>query len=366
MVLPIRLDPAKSLQELAEAQQKLISALGRLARFRDEDVDIGPTNKEEIRRIDKTALLRYAPSDRPRTGVPILILYALVGRYTVIDLETDRSLVRRLLDTGHEVYAVDWGHPTKADRFTGIDDYINDYLDAYVREICRRHEVDGINLLGICQGGVLSLCYAALHPERVRNLITAVTPVDFHADKEDERIDRGFMNVWTRSMAGEDIDRLVDVLGNVPGEFTGNLFALMTPGRSLTKYNLDLVEAATDEAKLLNFLRMEKWLADRPDQPGEFARQWLKDLYQENKLIRGEFVLDGERVDLGQIQMPVLNLLTDTDHVIPPPMSRALGKHVGTKDYTEIVVKGGHIGVFVGLRSHAEVGTIIVDWLGTR
>jgi polyhydroxyalkanoate synthase len=196
--------------------------------------------------------------------------------------------------------------------------------------------------------------------------VTAVTPVDFHADKDDERIDRGFMNVWTRSLAGADIDRLVDVLGNVPGEFTGNLFSLMTPGRSLTKYNLDLIDAASDDAKLLNFLRIEKWLADRPDQPGEFARQWLKELYQENKLIRGEFVLDGEKVDLRRIRMPVLNILTDTDHVIPPPMLRALAQHVGTDDYTEIVVKGGHIGVFVGARSHQEVAATVAQWLSKR
>jgi len=158
----------------------------------------------------------------------------------------------------------------------------------------------------------------------------------------------------------------VDTFGNVPGEFTGNLFSLMTPGRSITKYNLDLIEAASDDAKLLNWLRMEKWLGDRPDQPGEFARQWLKDLYQENKLVKGEFTLDGERVDLGRITMPVLNILTDTDHVIPPPMSLALKQHVGTQDYTELIVKGGHIGVFVGAKSHQELAKSITAWVDAR
>jgi len=366
MVLPIRIDPGQSLQELADIQHKMLGALGRLARLRDQHVDIAPTDKEVIHRVDKTTLYRYTTPTEPRSRVPLVILYALVGRYTVIDLEADRSLVRRLLDTGHDVYAVDWGHPTKADQFTGIDDYVNDYLDAHVRKICRRCGVDAINMMGICQGGVLSLCYAALHPRRIRNLITAVTPVDFHADQEDERADRGFMNVWTRAVSGSDIDRLVEVFGNVPGEFTGNLFSLMTPGRTFTKYNLDLIEAASDDAKLLNFLRMEKWLGDRPDQPGEFARQWLKELYQQNKLIRGEFVLDGERVDLGHIDMPVLNILTDTDHVIPPPMTLALKKHVGTSDYSELVVKGGHIGVFVGAKSHQELAKSIAQWLDSR
>jgi hypothetical protein len=68
--------------------------------------------------------------------------------------------------------------------------------------------------------------------------------------------------------------------------------------RSLAKHNLTLVEASQDQAKLMNFLRME-WLADRPAHPGGAARQWLSDLYRENKLARGELVLADRRVDLG-------------------------------------------------------------------
>ena len=284
----------------------------------------------------------------------------------MMDLQEDRSLVRNLLNAGQDVYLVDWGHPTRADRFAGLDDYVNDYLGACVREIRRRHEIDAINLLGVCQGGVLSLCYTALHPGRVRNLITTVTPVDFHADQLENRIDRGFMNVWARSLQPADIDRLVDTLGTVPGEFVGYLFSLMTPGRSLTKYNLDLLDAAGDEAKLLNFLRMERWLADRPDQPGEVTRQWLKDLYQDNKLIRDEFVLDGRTVRLKDITCPVLNIYTETDHIIPPEMSQGLRGRVGSEDYTEVVLKGGHIGIFVSGRALSQLSGTIVNWLAKR
>ena len=151
-------------------------------------------------RIDKTVLYRYRPMVEKPSPVPILLTYALVGRYTMMDLQEDRSLVRNLLRAGLDVYVVDWGHPSRADRFAGLDDYVNDYLAACVDEMCRRHGVGAINLLGVCQGGVLSLCYTALHPTRIRNLITTVTPVDFHADQAENRIDRGFMNVWARSL----------------------------------------------------------------------------------------------------------------------------------------------------------------------
>ena len=192
-----------------------------------------------------------------------------------------------------------------------------------------------MNLLGICQGGVLSLLYAALHPEKVRNLVTLVTPVDFHADRDEERLEQGFMNVWMRGLTHEDVDQLIDAMGNVPGEIGGAMFSMMTPFRSLAKYNLTLLDVGQDREKFLNFLRMEKWLADRPAHPGEAARQWLKDLYQDNKLVKGELIVGDRRVDLRNLTMPVLNIFSETDHIIPAPSSRALRHAVGTRDYSE-------------------------------
>jgi polyhydroxyalkanoate synthase len=223
--------------------------------------------------------------------------------------------------------------------------------------------VDRINLLGICEGGVFTVCYAALHPERVKNLIVTITPIDFHADQAEGRADHGFINLWTRSLAPEDIDRLIEANGNLPGELMSLVFSSMTPLASLTKYNLGMLDIVDDEKKLLNFLRMEKWLADRPHHPGEAAKQWLKDLYQQNKLVKNEFELGGRKVDLRKITMPVLNVYAKEDHIIPPQTSRALGALVGTKDYSEIGLAGGHVGVFVSGKSQGVLGKGIVDWL---
>ena len=121
-------------------------------------------------------------------------------------------------------------------------------------------------------GFCLALIDAALHPERIRNLITCVTPVDFHADKQHERLDHGFMNVWVRNISPEEVDLMIDSFGNISGEVGGAFFSMMTPYRSLSKYCLTLVDVGQDREKLLNFLRMEKWLADRPDHTAASAR----------------------------------------------------------------------------------------------
>ena len=109
-----------------------------------------------------------------------------------------------------------------------------------------------------------------------KNLVITVTPIHFHADVKD-KAHHGFLNILTRSLDPADVDKLVDTYGVLPGEFMSSVFSMMTPMRSLTKYNVDLIDVVDDEAKFMNFLRMEKWLADSPHHPGEAAKQWLKD-----------------------------------------------------------------------------------------
>lgn len=346
---------------------KMAGGLQKLAQIRDDDVQIAQTPKDEVFHSDKVTLYRYRPLPgiEPRTG-PILIVYSLIGRYTVIDLQEDRSLVRNLLARGGDIYVVDWGNPSRADRFLTIDDYVDGQLADCVDHICRETGEDSITLLGICEGGTFATAFAALHPDKVRNLILTVTPIDFHADADHNDRGQGYINLWTRSLKPEDIDDLVESFGNLPGEVMASVFEMITPVRSMTKYNRDLLDIVGDQDRLLNFLRMEKWLADRPHHAGEAAKQWLKDLYHQNKLVKGEFEISGRAVDLRDVTMPVLNIFAQGDHIVPSACSSALGPLVGSDDYTEVPLPGGHIGVFVSAKSQGLVGDAIVSWLRER
>jgi polyhydroxyalkanoate synthase subunit PhaC len=363
---PIRIRPEQAISAAAELGQKIARGAELFSKVRDVDVAIATTPKDEVWRQDKVKLYRYRPVVERKIAPPVLIAYGLIGRYTMADLQEDRSLVRNLLGLGVDLYVVDWGSPSRADRWLTLDDYIDGYLAECVREISERDGSDRVNLLGICEGGVFTLCYAALHPDMVKNLVLTITPVDFHGDTAENRLGHGFINLWTRSLAPEDIDRLIEAHGNLPGQFMGSVFSLMTPMRTMMKYNLDMLEVMDDEKKLLNFLRMEKWIADRPHHPGEAAKQWLIDLYQDNKLIRNEFELAGRRVDLRNVTMPVLNVFARDDHIIPPATTRALGAKIGSKDYSELPLPGGHVGVFVGGKSQGLLGSGIANWLAAR
>ena len=359
----VNVNPQDAVKEFEAFSRRLQHGRELLDKTKDKDVQIATTPKREVFRQDKAVLYRYEPVAKKTIGVPVLVVYGLVGRYTMADLQEDRSLVRNLLAQGVDLYVVDWGTPSRSDRWLTLEDYIDGYIDECVEFIRRDRKADKVSLLGICEGGVFTICYAARNPGKVHALVTTITPVDFHATAKGAPPHHGLIGLWARSLSRDDIDRLIEANGNLPGELMSLVFSMMTPVNSLTKYNLGLFDVMDDEKKLLNFLRMEKWLADRPDHPGEAAKQWLKDLYQDNQLVKGEFKLGGRKVDLKKITMPVLNVFAEEDHIIPPKSSQALKKHVGTRDYTELPLPGGHVGVFVSAKSQGILGKHIYGWL---
>jgi len=167
-------------------------------------------------------------------------------------------------------------------------------------------------------------------------------------------------------MRGVDTDLFVDTLGNVPADLMNWCYLTLKPVRLNQQKYIGLVDILDDKVELENFLRMEKWIFDSPDQAGEAFRQFIKDFYQGNKLVKGGLKIGDREVDLGKIKMPVLNIYAEQDHLVPPAASRVLGDHVGTKDYTPLAFKGGHIGIYVSGRAQREVPPAIHSWLAQR
>ncbi|SFC19478.1 polyhydroxyalkanoate synthase [Flexibacter flexilis DSM 6793] len=340
------------LQEVADSASKVVRGYENLAQI--DEVDVATAPREVVWQSGKIKLYRYK-SEKVTLKTPLLIAYALVNRADMMDLQPDRSLIRNLVASGVDVYLIDWGYATRADRYNTMDDYINGFmLDCadYVRKTTGH---DKINLLGVCQGGTFSTIFASHYPEKIKNLITMVTPVDFS-------IEEGLLFRWSR---GLDVDAIVDGYGGVvPGDFLNFGFDMLKPMSKVRKMN-GLVDMLQDKDKLLNFLRMEKWVADSPDQAGECYRQFLKDLYQQNKLMRGELVV-GKKVNLKNINMPLLNIFAAEDHLVPPTASKPLNDLVSSTDKTMYEFPGGHIGVFVGNRSQKELAPTITKWLKER
>lgn len=319
----------------------------------------GCSGRDIVWRSGKLALYRYRPMARPAVSVPVLIVYALVNRPHMMDLAPDRSLIRGLLSSGLDVYLIDWGYPDGADRFTTLADYIEEYLDGCVRQILSAHAAKHLTLLGVCQGGVLSLCYSALHPERVRNLITMVTPVDFRTPAD-------LLSKWVDKI---DIDAFV-AEGNVPGDALNALFVSLMPFRLTQQKYVHLLASVTGTEAgrdaLASFMRVEEWIFDSPDQAGAAFGEFVRWFYQENRLLQNRVEIAGRKVDLGKLEMPILNLIGKRDHLVPPAASAALKSLVGSDDYTAIEFDLGHIGMYISARAQREVPAAIAGWLASR
>ena len=354
-MFPVDIRPDKLAQEMADYSSRLGKGVENL--LNADQIDTGVTAKEVVYTEDKLVLYRYkAPEGVKQHSVPLLIIYALVNRPYMTDIQEDRSTIKNLLAAGQDVYLIDWGYPDAADSSLTMDDYINGYIDSCVDVIREAHDLDKINILGICQGGAFSLCYTSMHQDKVKNLVTMVTPVDYQTPDN-------MLSAWVQHM---DIDLLVDTLGNVPGELLNWTFLSLKPFSLTGQKYVNMVDVLDDEKKLKNFLRMEKWIFDSPDQAGETFRQFIKDFYQKNGLINGTVRIGTKAVDLKNISCPVLNIYALQDHLVPPDASRALNGRTGSKDYTELSFPGGHIGIYVSGKAQKEVTPAIGKWLDER
>jgi polyhydroxyalkanoate synthase len=342
------------IEEFTSISAKLLKSYENLNKI--EEVTIASTSKTAVYSEDKLTLYRYDRETEASYKTPVLIVYALVNTYKMLDLQPDRSYIKNLLAAGMDVYLIDWGFPTRSDRFLSMDDYINGYINTCVDVIRTKHQIEKINILSICQGGTLSVIYSALYPNKVKNLVTHVTPIDFSTNE-------GLLFRWSRDM---DFDALVDANHRlIPGEFLNQGFDMLKPMMKLQKQQ-SLTSLLDNADKLLNYLRMEKWISESPDQAGECFRQFMKDLYQNNKLVKGELEVGGKKVNLKHLSAPLLNIYATEDHLVPPAATKPLNDLVGSTDKELYSFKGGHIGVFVGSRSQKELAPAVAEWLKKR
>ncbi|MCO5759950.1 MAG: class III poly(R)-hydroxyalkanoic acid synthase subunit PhaC [Chromatiaceae bacterium] len=354
-MLPIDIRPDKLSEEMLDYSRKLGKGMENL--LNADKIDTGVSPRDAVYKEDKLVLYRYqAPEGVKRNPVPLLVVYALVNRPYMTDIQEDRSTIKGLLATGQDVYLIDWGYPDHADRALTIDDYLNNYLDNCVDYIRETHGLDAINILGICQGGAFSLCYTSMHQEKVKNLVVMVTPVDFKTPDN-------LLSAWVQNI---DVDLAVDTMGNIPGEILNWSFLSLKPFSLTGQKYVNMVDVLDDPEKIKNFLRMEKWIFDSPDQAGETFRQFAKDFFQKNGLINGGIRIGQHDISLADVACPILNIYALQDHLVPPDSSRALAGRTGSKDYTELAFPGGHIGIYVSGKAQKEVTPAIGKWLNER
>ena len=295
-------------------------------------------------------LLRYAnEKDNKRV---LLIVPHIINRPYILDLNDDVSVIRKFCEHGFSVYRFDWGYPAMKQRKISFSDYVN-YLDMAMDFIRKERRIKQVSVLGYCTGGIISLMYAALHPEKVGKLILLATPVDF-SSWYDPRI------LWGKIF---DVRSIVSFFGNVPGEF------ILLFGRNLFMYYLPFFSMNNEFSKefftyesLRDALRINRWFIDAPMIPGSTYIQFIEDCYQRNLLINNIMRIDSQIVDLRKIRSPLLNILAKYDHIVPLSSGKALKDVYSGKSYEEIVFPSSHIGLSVSREAHLNLWPKVCEW----
>lgn len=346
------------LSKLAEDAERVHARTHKAADILLEPLDtkIATTPYDVVYEEDRVKLKHYIPTTKSQLKAPLLVVYALINRETMLDLQPGKSVVQTFLNEGIDLYMIDWGYPTRKDKFLTIDDHVNGYMDNVVNYICKKHGIPKINLMGICMGGTFSVIYSALHPQKIKNLITTVTPTNFDTDK-------GLLHIW---MKGIDADKITDTYGNIPADVMNFGFLLLNPARLMLDKYIGFFENMDNKAFIENFIRMEKWIFDSPDVPGETFRQFIKDCYQKNLLIQNKMEVGGNRVNLKKITIPILNYYGKYDHLVPPEACELLTGAVGSKDTEDVCLDTGHIGIYVSSKCQKEFAPRVSKWLKQR
>ena len=320
----------------------------------------GKETEVEKRKKERTITNYDHPTD---ISTPILVIYAFINRHYILDLLPDSSIVRNLQRQGLDIFATDWGTPSAYDKKLTIGHYVNNYLTDAIAHITKHTGSDKVSLFGYCWGGNLALMLAALHPQKIKNIVTLATPGDFSSDNN-------LLSIWTRSI---NPDSIVDTFGNVPGSFINSAFLLRSPVDYLHKYPHFFFERTEplDLESIIEFFATETWLYDSPPVIGEIYRQFVRDCYQNNLFIKNQMSIHednapGIRIDLRKIKAPFLNVIASKDDLVAPTSSKALNDVIGSSDKSVLEFNSGHVGACIGSRAHKELWPKVGEWLKAR
>jgi len=325
-------------------------------------VPIAQTPKELVWTLNKAKLYRYVPvlPKEKRHPVPLLLVFALMNRPYILDLRPGHSFVEYMVHQGYDLYLLDWGIPGPEDKNLKFDDYTLDYMPRAIRKMKAIAGAQEFSLLGWCIGAILATVYSSLRADDgLRNLILLTAPLDF-SNKTGitfgKWVDERFF----------DVDKVLAATGNMPGEMIDYGARALKPVENYVLNYLKLWDNLENPQVVEAWKAMNTWVTDNVPLAGGAFRQLVIDLYRNDRLMRGEWMIRGERVDLSRLHANLLTVIAEGDHITPPCQSEALLSRVSSKDKEAFRVPGGHIGIMAGSLAHKMTWPHIERWLKAR
>lgn len=316
----------------------------------------GQTPREEIYKKNKSRLYRYASRRSYKT--PVLFVPNLgISRPYIFDLLPGASFVEHMTKEGFDFYLLDWGVFGPEDNDLTFEYCVTHILPRMVAKVLETSRAQSLSVLGYCMGAPLSAAFVAAHPETpLKNYVNMAGPIDFSKT--------GLFGLWLDPKYF-NVDRFVDTLGAVPADMVKAGFKLLKPTMDLST-NLNLWWNLWNDKYVEGFSALNKWANEYVAFPREFFRQWVRDFYQKNRLIKGDLVFGGRPVRLSNIACPVFVIAAKEDYIAPAACVRALIDAVASRDKEYVELPGGHISLIAGRGASVHCWPRVSGWLAPR
>lgn len=296
------------------------------------------------------ATMRLRDFSRGERGQPVLICGPYALHSTLIaDFAPGHSIVERLQQSGLDrIFLTDWRSASADMRYLAIDHYLAD-LNVAVDELGAP-----VDLIGLCQGGWLSLLYAARFPEKVRRLVLAGTPVDVS-------VDSGLARLVGRAPQAAFEGIVESGGGIVKGEHILRFWSRASDTALVLQRTLSQDTAADRELQA----RFVRWHDETVDLPGTYYLQVVHWIFRENRIANGTFVALGRTVRPRDVKIPVFLLAGSDDEIVPAAQAMATASGLGTpaSQIERAIVPSSHLGLYLGGQTLATAWPRIAGWL---
>lgn len=318
-------------EQTAAKPERMKRALAGLRKYQEAPRQAPPEPKPIVAARHGAALRDYGGE-----GPPVLFVPSLINPPNILDLDEERSLLRRLSRQGRRVLLLDWGWPEEARRAMDVADHVERIAVPLIGEL-----PDLPDLVGYCLGGTMAAAAAQLAP--VRSLVTIAAPWKFTDYPEPARGD--LERLW------EQVRSTVDALGVLPMEALQTAFWSLDPARTVAKFEA-FAELEGEEAEI--FVTLEDWANDGPPLSGAAAREMFENFFVADRPGKGQWRVGGETIDPGRLTVPILNIVSTRDRIVPASTAMTPG--------VRLELSQGHVGMVVG-SARDQLWEALSDWV---
>jgi polyhydroxyalkanoate synthase len=315
--------------------------------------NIATAQGEVIYRNRMMELIQYSPTTEKVHETPVILFPPWINKFYILDLKPQNSMIRWIVDQGYTLFVVSWINPDAKYRDVGLEHYVEEgYLKAteVVKEVCG---VEKVNAVGYCIAGTTLSLTLSLMKKRGDKSIKSATFFTALTDFSDQ----GEFTPFLQDDFADGIEQEIDQEGILPSFIMARTFSFLRSndliyGPAIRSYMMGETPPAFD---------LLYWNGDGANLPGRMFSQYLRSLCQRNEFAEGTFELFGETLSVKDVDVPVMSIATESDHIAAASDVFRGVQMMGSRSKHYVLGQSGHIAGIVNPPSKGKYGHYVND-----